>query len=190
MGGAAYIAARISEPGVIVQTGQFARLRFGTTHPAQRPAAQGFLAACRSAGIEAELTEDIVRVLWEKFVLLVAISDATSVTRQPLGVIRADPDMRWLLECAMRETWEVARKRGIGLAEDFVAKTMAQVDGMPHDMKASMAGDLEAGTRLEAPWLCGAVARMSAENGLEAPVNRTIYAALKPYLDGSRIKAR
>jgi 2-dehydropantoate 2-reductase len=90
----------------------------------------------------------------------------------------------------MRETWEVARKRGIGLAEDFVAKTMAQVDGMPHDMKASMAGDLEAGTRLEAPWLCGAVARMSAENGLEAPVNRTIYAALKPYLDGSRIKAR
>ncbi len=190
MGGAAYIASRISEPGVIVQTGQFARLRFGTTHPAQRPAAQEFLAACRSAGIEAELTEDIVRVLWEKFVLLVAISDATSVTRQPLGVIRVDPDMRWLLECAMRETWDVARKRGIGLTDDFVAKTMAQVDGMPHDMKASMAGDLEAGTRLEAPWLCGAVARMSAESGLDAPVNRTIYAALKPYLNGSRVKAR
>ncbi|MBV9361373.1 MAG: 2-dehydropantoate 2-reductase, partial [Betaproteobacteria bacterium] len=44
--------------------------------------------------------------------------------------------------------------------------------------------DLEAGKPLEAPWLCGGVVRMSAEVGLEAPVNRTIYAALKPYLNG------
>jgi 2-dehydropantoate 2-reductase len=189
MGGAAYIAARIAEPGVIVQTGQFARLRFGPVMASQRPAGETFLAACRGAGIDADLTDDIVRVLWEKFVLLVAVSDATTITRQPLGVVRADPDLRWLLECAMRETWQLARKRGIALPEDFVAKTLAQLDGMPHAMKASMAGDLEAGGKLEAPWLCGAVARMSAEAGLEAPVNRAIYAALKPYVDGSQVKA-
>ena len=45
------------------------------------------------------------------------------------------------------------------------------------------------GGRLEAPWLCGGVVRMSAEVSLEAPVNRTIYAALKPFLDGSQVKA-
>ena len=43
-----------------------------------------------------------------------------------------------------------------------------------------------AGRRLEAPWLCGGVARMSAEHGLAAPVNRTLYAALKPFVDGPR----
>jgi 2-dehydropantoate 2-reductase len=52
-----------------------------------------------------------------------------------------------------------------------------------------MLHDLEAGNRLEAPWLCGAVARMAAESGLQAPVNRAIYAALKPYVDGSPVKA-
>jgi 2-dehydropantoate 2-reductase len=52
-------------------------------------------------------------------------------------------------------------------------------------MRASLLHDLEAGNRLEAPWLCGAVARMSVESGLDAPVNRTVYAALKPYLNGS-----
>ena len=36
-------------------------------------------------------------------------------------------------------------------------------------MKASLLHDLENGGRLEAPWLCGAVARMSAEAGLDAP---------------------
>jgi 2-dehydropantoate 2-reductase len=51
-------------------------------------------------------------------------------------------------------------------------------------MKASMAHDLEAGNRLEAPWLCGAVARMAAELGIPTPVNRAVYAALKPFGNG------
>src|SRR6267143_6057325 len=48
MGGAAYIAGRIAEPGVIVQTGQMARLRFGPVFEPQRKAAELFLAACRA----------------------------------------------------------------------------------------------------------------------------------------------
>jgi 2-dehydropantoate 2-reductase len=56
-------------------------------------------------------------------------------------------------------------------------------------MKASMAHDLEAGNPLEAPWLCGAVARMARETGTEAPVNATVFAALKPYIDGAQAKA-
>jgi len=40
------------------------------------------------------------------------------------------------------------------------------------------------GNRLEAPWLCGAVTRMYATRGSVAPINRTLYAALKPYIDG------
>jgi len=130
-----------------------------------------------------------VRVLWEKFVLLVALSATTTVTRKPIGVVRSDPDMRWLLEATMRETWEVGRKRGVALPDDFVARTLAFVDGLPPEVKASMLGDLEAGGRLEAPWLSGAVARMARELGMEAAANRAVHAALKPYLNGSEVKA-
>ncbi|HUJ87788.1 MAG TPA: 2-dehydropantoate 2-reductase [Burkholderiales bacterium] len=186
MGGAAYIAARIGEPGVIVQTGTMARLRFGTVEASQRPTAQAFHAACAAAGIQAELTDDIVRVLWEKFVLLVAISGATSVARSRIGVVRADPDLRWLLEASMRETWQVGRKRGVALGDDLVAATLKAIDGLPAEMTSSMHGDLDAGGRLEAPWLAGAVARMAREAGLEAPANRAIYAALKPFVEGRR----
>jgi 2-dehydropantoate 2-reductase len=184
MGGAAYIAARIGEPGVIVQTGPIARLRFGITQPSQRKAAEAFLSACKDAKIDAELADDIERVLWEKFVLLVAVSATTAVTRKTIGVVRTDPDLRWLLETVMRETWTVGRKRGVALSDDLVAKTLAQADSFTPDMRASMAADLEAGGKLEAPWLSGAVARMAREAGLEAIANRTIYAALKPYLEG------
>jgi 2-dehydropantoate 2-reductase len=184
MGGAAYIAARIGEPGVIVHTGPIARLRFGTTQATQRKAAEAFLGACKDAKIDAELTGDIERVLWEKFVLLVAISATTAVTRKAIGVVRTDPELRWLLETVMRETWTLGRKRGVALADDLVAKTLAQADSFTPDMRASMAADLEAGGKLEAPWLSGAVARMAREAGIEAIANRTIYAALKPYENG------
>ena len=184
LGGAAYIAGRIGEPGVIVQTGTMARLRFGPVLPAQRKVAEAFLAACRDAKIDAELADDIVRVLWEKFVLLVAISATTTVARTNVGAVRADPDLRWLLEAVMRETWALGRRKGVKLADELVAQTLKFVEGLPAEMRASMAADLEAGGRLEAPWLSGAVARMSQELGLEAPANRAVFAALKPYVNG------
>jgi 2-dehydropantoate 2-reductase len=184
MGGSAYIASRIASPGVIEHIGQMARLQFGPLLPAQRATAENFLAACKASAINAELSDDIVRNIWEKFVFLVAVSSATAVSRAPLGVVRADPDLRRLFEQAMRETWTLGRARGIKLADDFVETRMKFMETLPAEMKASMAHDLEAGGKLEAPWLCGAVARMAREAGTEAAVNATVFAALKPYING------
>ncbi len=184
LGGSAYIATRVKSPGVIEHTGEMSRLQFGPVVPSQKEKAEAFLAACREAKINAEIPDDIVRANWEKFVFLVAVSSATAVARAALGVVRSDPDLRWLFEQAMRETWRLGRARGVALADDFVEARMKFADGLHAGMKASLAHDLENRGRLEAPWLCGAVARMSQEAGLDAPVNRAVYAALKPYIDG------
>ena len=184
MGGVAYIAAKISEPGVIAHTGTMARLRFGAVLPSQRPPAEALLEACKGAGIDAEIVADIRKALWMKFVFLAALSGLTAATRQPIGVIRSDPDLRTTLEDAMREAWTVGRARGIALPDDFIASQMAFADGLSAEMKASMLHDLDAGNRLEAPWLSGAVARMAKETGGSAPVNATLYAAVKPYCMG------
>ena len=184
LGGSAYIATRIAAPGVIEHIGQMARIQFGTLLPVQRAISERFLEICKKSGINAELSDDIVRSNWEKFCFLVALSSATAISRSPIGVVRADPDLRALFEQAMRETWTVGRSRGVRLADDFVEVRMKFAETLPHEMKASMAHDLEAGGKLEAPWLCGAVARMAKEAGIDAPVNRTVFAALKPLIDG------
>ncbi|MEO8305882.1 MAG: 2-dehydropantoate 2-reductase [Betaproteobacteria bacterium] len=185
MGGVAYIAATIAEPGVIAHTGTMARLQFGAVLPEQQPAAEALLAACNSAGFEAALSTDIRRALWEKFVFLAAFSGITSVSRQPLGVVRGDPDSRAAFEAAIREVWTLGRAHGVSLPDDFVDTRMKFADTLPAEMKSSMQNDLAAGNRLEAPWLCGAVARMAAAAGIPAPVNATLYAALKPYCSGT-----
>ena len=185
MGGVAYIAATIGEPGVIVHTGTMARLRFGPVEPSQRKTAEALLASCQGAGIDAELSNDIRRALWEKFAFLSAFSGLTSVARQPLGVLRGDPDLRATLEAAIRETWSVGRAKGVALTDDFVTQQMKFTDGLPAQMKSSMLNDLEAGNRIEAPWLAGAVARMGSAMGIATPVNATLFAALKPYCAGA-----
>jgi len=189
LGGSAYIATRIAAPGVIEHIGQMARLQFGPLVESQRAVAERFLSLLKEAKVNAEISDDIVRSNWEKFAFLVALSSVTAVARVPLGVVRADPDLRRLFEQAMRETWALGRARGVKLADDFVEGRMKFAETLPHEMKASMAHDLEAGGKLEAPWLCGAVARMAREAGLEAPVNATVFAALKPYIDGAQAKA-
>jgi 2-dehydropantoate 2-reductase len=175
--GVAYIATSISAPGVVTHTGTMQGLHVA-------PGAERFVAAAKAAGINIEQVADIELTRWQKFVFLVGMSGTTTLSRQPLGVIRADPELRATLQEAMTETWRLGRKRGIKLADDFIADRMKFADSLHANMKTSMQHDLEAGKPLEAPWLCGAVVRMSEEAGLDAPVNRTIYAALKPFLRG------
>jgi 2-dehydropantoate 2-reductase len=186
--GVAQIGVAIKSPGVIVHTGTLARLRVGTVAggpPVE--AVDAFVAAGTQGGIDIERVDDIERALWEKFVFLAALSGTACLARQRVGVIREDPDLRATLRAAMNEIVTVARARGIGLPDGFVDTQLAFVDGLHPQARPSLLLDLTEGRRLEAPWLSGAVVRMAGEAGIEVPVVRTLYAALKPYLDGAPV---
>jgi 2-dehydropantoate 2-reductase len=185
LGGVAYIAAAILAPAVIVHTGSMAKLRVGAFDKALVDRAGAFVHACTQAGIDAEVAQEIERALWEKFVFLSALSGVTALSRQPVGFVRSDPDLRGTFEAAMKETVALARARNVALADDFLPKQMRAFDALPAQMRSSMQNDLLAGHRLEAPWLCGRVAELSAKAGIAAPVNATIYAGLKPYVNGA-----
>ena len=186
LGGIAYIAATIRAPGVIAHTGSMARLVVGAFDPRTAYAAQAFRDACTGAGVHCDASPDVRRALWEKFCMLSAMSGCTSMARQPVGVVRSDPDLRAAFEAAVAEAATVGRARGVALAQDYVARQLTFLDGLPAEMRSSMQNDLAAGRRLEAPWLSGAVVRMARESGLPSPVSATLFAAVKPYLDGSR----
>jgi 2-dehydropantoate 2-reductase len=182
--GVAYISAVISEPGTIRQTGAMAGLRVGALQAGQEETLRAFVEAGKSAGFACDYAADAQRMLWEKFVVLNAMSGVTALTRQTVGAIRSDPQLRWVLEASVREALALARASGVHLADDFEAVHRRMFDGLPQDMRASMAHDLLAGRRLEAPWLCGAVVRRAEAAGLDVPVNATIWAGHKPYAEG------
>ena len=183
--GTAHIASIIAEPGIIRHTGTLARLTFGEIDNRRTPRIEAFREACRKAGMESEIADNVQRAVWEKFVFLAALSGTTAVARKPLGVILADPDLRRAFRSVMEETAALARAKGVDLSDDVSERLMTFAESLPAEMKSSMLQDLENGRRLEAAWLSGAVSRMARETaGLAAPVNDTLYAVLKPYAGG------
>ena len=184
MGGVAQVSAAIAEPGIIRQSGKLQRLVFGEMDGRSSPRGERFLALCREAGFDAMLTTDIERALWEKFVLLVAMSGITALTRLPVGKLRDDPDLIALYRAVMGEVIAVGRARGVALPDDLTDRRMADVAAFPAGGRASMAVDLERGNRIELPWLAGKVVALGREHDVPTPVNATIYAALKPYANG------
>lgn len=184
MGGVALIGGLIERPGVVRQTGAMRKVIYGELDGSRSARAEAFLAACQSAGMDAELSTDIRRSLWEKMVFLVALSSVTAVTRLPLGVAREDEDLRAMLLAVAQETAAVAAAVGVKLADGFAETRLAYMDTQPATTMASMANDLLRGNRLELPWLAGKVAELGRTYGVDTPVTGTIYAALKPYTNG------
>lgn len=178
-GGVAYIAAAIDAPGVIRHLGTNQSIQIGALPGGEGVPVADIVAALAGAGIDAEAPADIRLAIWQKFIFLVALSATTTLTGQPIGVIRAEAAGRALLADIMAEAIAVARLRGIAIAETFVADRLAFVDALPHAMSSSMAHDARAGRALELDWLSGAVVRMAQAAGVPTPVNNAVVAVLQ-----------
>ena len=188
LAGAAYFPANIAAPGEIAYVGRIEgkpHIAFGEPGNGPSERAHGFAAICQAAGIDAEVFDDTESMIWEKFCLIAGTSAATALTRQTVGMVRSDPDTRWMLSEAIGEAARIGRKLGVTLPDDVESRTLAFIDNNPPNGKSSQLIDLERGRRLELEGLSGAVIRLGRQTGVPTPVHCTVYAALKPFIDGA-----
>jgi len=184
MGGVAYVATHISRPGVIEQLGTMQRLILGEYSGRRSPRAEALLAALLKAGIQAELSPDIRRTLWEKYSFLVGLSGTTTTMRTTLGPIRSHPRARAFLHDLFRETVAVGRAHGVALPANYADDRLAFADTLPPGMTSSMHHDLERGNPLEVEWLSGGVVTLGAAVGVPTPANRAVWDILALYAEG------
>lgn len=184
MGGVGYVATAIESPGVIRQTGPMQRLLFGEFDGSRSARGEALLAACLAGGIKAELSTDIVREIWQKYVFLVALSGTTTTIRKPIGPIRSNPQTRAFLFDVMQEVIAVGRAHGVALPDDFGQGRLQFADGLSPDMTSSMHHDLQRGNRLEVRWLSGGVVELGAAKGVPTPLNRAIADILALHAQG------
>jgi len=158
---------------------------FGEYHGRRSARLETFYEACKRGGINAEISDDIRRSIWEKYVALVAMSGATTAMRQTIGPIRANPLTREFLLDLAREVVAVGRAHGVALPADYAEQRMAFFDGWPPEMTTSMHHDLQQGKRLELHWLSGGVVDLGAEVGVPTPMNRAVRDVLALHAQGS-----
>jgi 2-dehydropantoate 2-reductase len=185
MGGVGYVATHIARPGVIHQTGTMQRVVVGEYDGAPSERARLLHEALVRAGVKAELSDDIRRALWEKYVFLVGLSGSTTTMRKPIGAIRAEPRARAFLLDLMREAVAVGRAHGVALPEDYADDRLKFADGLPADMTSSMHHDLERGNPLEVEWLSGGVVQLGEAARVPTPANRAVRDILALHAAGA-----
>jgi 2-dehydropantoate 2-reductase len=184
VGALCYIGAAIADPGVIKHTGKLQRIVLGEYGGRLSERVTAFAELCRRAAIDVEVSADIKRAVWEKFVFLVGFSGATSVIRQPIGPIRSNPAARALLAALFAEAADVGRASGVQIPGDFAENRLAFCDTLHPAFTSSMHGDLERGGRLEIPWLQGVVSDLGSHVGIPTPANNFVRDILSLYVDG------
>ncbi|HEY6100787.1 MAG TPA: 2-dehydropantoate 2-reductase, partial [Anaeromyxobacter sp.] len=159
-GGLVAVLSWIDGPGGVKHVGIPPRIRTGERGArAGKPSArlEALAAALRASGAEVEVVADVEAASWEKFLLIEPWGAVAAASRAPIGVVRTVPETRALVERAQEELAALARARGVALAPDAPARTLAFLDGVPFEATASMQRDLGAGRPSELEDQTGAV---------------------------------
>lgn len=181
MGGAAYVFSKIAEPGVVAHTGGPARIVFGEMDGERSERAQQFLDACRKADIDAELSDDIVRVLWDKFAFISAQAGMTAAVRLPIGAVRTVEESWAAFRRIVEEVCAVAASEGVELPGDTAERHARFAEGLEPTGYSSLYDDLSNGRRMELEALHGTIVRRARQHDIPVPVSETIYAILRPW---------
>ncbi len=182
IGGAAYVATALTEPGVITQTGPHRRVAFGeTTGDVSRVSTRCLLldTVFKEADIVSEPFANGWVPLWEKFVYLAPFAAFTGASRQPIGALWTDPDARALMVAAFKEVLAVAAAERVKVRPGTLKRILAYVDGLDPTVRSSLLIDLQQGKPTEVEALLGAVVRRARRRRVKTPIMNTLYAALR-----------
>lgn len=133
------------------------------------------------AGIAYQIPDDMIRMLWWKFMFNVGINQASAVLRAPYGVFHSDPAARALMESLMREVLTLAQASNVNLTEQDLLDWYPVLHRLSPHGKTSMLQDIEAGRKSELEIFSGRVIAMGEKLGILTPVNLTVNRILRVY---------
>ena len=183
--GSALIVAGIESPGVIRVTTKLRKILLGEIDGAKTERVERINQVFLRAGIDSEVSSEIKKILWQKMVWICGMAGMTSATRLPIGDLLSNSETRQMFREVMEEVSAVAKSAGVDVGEDYAETRVNFAEQLEKNSVSSMLRDLNAGQRLELDALNGAIVRIGKERNVSTPMNRAIYAILKPYLNGA-----
>lgn len=182
LGGVTWLSAAVEAPGVIGQYSQFRRIVLGEQDGRRTKRLEDISEALQEGGPTVEVTDNIAKVLWTKFVFISTVSAVGALSRVTFGEVRVVPEARAVLREAIGEVVAVARAAGVDLDGDVVEKTLEFLDGSAPGIKPSMQRDVEAGKVSELESMVGIVVKKGEALGVPTPFMRFAHAMLRPGL--------
>jgi len=180
LGGLCAIVSYIVEPGHIRHAAFDPIVMFGELDHTRTARVERLRDAFARAGVNAQVPDDIQHSMWTKLLFIAVMSGIGALTRVPVDVWRASPEIRDIALTALREIAAVAAARGVDLGDDAVEKTWQRYEGMAPGSTASLQRDVMEGKPSELDAQLGAIVGLARESGVVVPVLSLIYHALVP----------
>lgn len=133
----------------------------------------------REAGLETELSDNVLGLVWDKLMVNVGINALCGITRLQNGELLNYPELEELLEAAVAEAHSVAKAKGIRLSYDDPVGHTKDVCRATATNKCSMLQDILNGKLTEIDMINGAIVREGEAAGVPAPVNKTLANLIK-----------
>jgi 2-dehydropantoate 2-reductase len=143
--------------------------------------------ALTRAAIPCEIPEDMLRIMWWKFMINVGINQASAVLRAPYGVFQSSPDARALMQSLMEEVVVLAGKASVNLTQRDMEEWFSVLSTLSPEGKTSMLQDVEARRKTEVEVFAGKVVSLGAEYNVHTPVNQTILTIIKAIEQKNRL---
>lgn len=137
--------------------------------------------ALNRAAIPNEISADIMRAMWWKFMINVGINQTSAVLRAPYKIFQSSAHARALMRSLMAEVVLLADKAGIGLSNKDLDEWDDILMTLSPDGKTSMLQDVEAGRKTEVELFAGKVTALGKTYQVPTPVNATIQRIIKVF---------
>lgn len=178
-----WVGAYMNGPGIVRHAGRgdlvLGIARACVDRPGAAARVREVAALFERAGVACPVADDIEAALWSKLIVNCAFNAISAVGRARYGRMARTPEIRTLMESAVREALAVARASGVTLDDDaMLASVWRTAEALPTQY-SSTAQDIVRGKPTEVDMLNGLIARRGEAVGVEVPVNRTLHALVK-----------
>ena len=151
------------------------RLRIGRGFPeVKKEALEEVKSFFNRTGIAYEVPDDILRSLWNKFMLNVGINQLSAVLGARYGVFQNEDSAKRLLRSTMLEVVAVAEAEGVNLHAADIEPWFEVVGTLSPVGKTSMLQDVEAGRKTEVEMFAGTVVDLGKKHLIPTPLNETL----------------
>lgn len=139
---------------------------------------QHFADTFTACGLEAGVSDDVQKMIWNKMFTNVSASALTAVLQMPLGYISRNEHAWALCSTLIREAVEVAAALGMEFDYDQkLAEVKAVCDNSPNGL-TSIYADLRDGRRSEVDTISGSVVRAGKKAGVPTPSHEAVVAII------------
>ena len=131
------------------------------------------------AGIVYETPEDMIRMMWWKFMVNVGVNQASAVMRAPFGVFQKSPEAQGLMEALMKEVVALTDVMDVNLTNRDIEEWYPFLNVLSPQGKTSMLQDIEAGRKTEVDIFGEKVVELGKTHGVPTPVNQTLLQIIR-----------